>query len=227
MRSLQHILSPTLLVLLLVGALPVRAAELTAFAEGNGVGAQLRGVRLPDTLRKDLVSGLTNRMLIRMTLNSEGQRMSQSVIAIGIKYDLWEETFRMTLSVDDREQPARTLNKIDEVLMLLDDLPLDAVARSNDLRPGRTYTLLAEVLFDPIDRERMENIRRWVARTSALPTGGPQGTSGGSSPSAALFNAIFEQYAAGADIASTSRDEATSAPFKPEQLQPRPAGPQR
>jgi hypothetical protein len=38
-----------------------------------------------------------------------------------------------------------------------------------------------------------------------------------------LFNAIFEQYAAGADIASTSRDSATSAPFKPEQLKPRAA----
>ena len=42
-----------------------------------------------------------------------------------------------------------------------------------------------------------------------------------------FFNAIFEQYAAGADVASTSRDTATSAPFKTEQLKARATGPQR
>lgn len=225
MQPIKHILP--LVLLLLAGAMPVGAAELIPVAEGNYVGAQLRGLRLPQSLRKDLVSGLTNRMLIRMTLAVEGQTMSQSVISIGIKYDLWEETFRMTVSVDDRELPARTLTKIEDVLTLLADLPLNAVLRSGDLQPGRTHTLLAEALFDPIDRERMENIRRWVARNSALPSGTAQGASGVSSPSAALFNAIFEQYAAGADVASTSRDSATSAPFKPEQLMPRPTEPQR
>lgn len=210
--------------LLLAWTLRAEAADLVPYAESNYVGAQLRGLQLPVTLRQDLVSGLTNRMLVRMTLAAEGRTISQSVIALGIKYDLWEESFRMTVSVDDRELPARTLAKIEDVLSVLADLPLHAVLRSSDLQPARTYTLLAEVLFDPVDRERMENIRRWVARNSALPTSGAQAATGGSSPSAALFNAIFEQYAAGADIASTARDSAASGPFKPEQLKPRPAG---
>jgi hypothetical protein len=218
-QPVKHFLP--LALLLFAGALPAGAAELVAVAEGDSVGAQLRGVRLPDSLRKDLVSGLTNRMLIRMTLAAEGQTISQSVINLGIKYDLWDETFRMTRSVDDRELPARTLATTEDVLSLLADLPLNAIAQSSDLQSGRTYTLLAEILFDPIDRERMENIRRWVARNTALPTGGAQTAAGGSSPSASLFNAIFEQYAAGADIASTSRDSARSAPFRPEQLKPR------
>jgi len=224
-QPLKHILP--LALLLLAGAVPAGAAELIAVAEGNAVGAQLRGVRLPDSLRKDLVSGLTNRMLIRMTLATEGRTISQSVINLGIKYDLWEETFRMTTAVNERELPARTLATIEDALSLLTDLPLNAVAQSSDLQTGRTYTLLAEVLFDPIDRERMESIRRWVARNSALPAGGVRTAAGGSSPSATLFNAIFEQYAAGADIASTARDTATSAPFAPEQLKPRAAESQR
>jgi hypothetical protein len=222
---MKHVLP--IAALMLAWSLRAGAAELVPYAEGNFVGAQLRGLQLPDTLRKDLVSGLTNRMLIRMTLTVAGQTMSQSVISIGIKYDLWEETFRMTLAVDDRELPARTFMRIEDVLNVLADLPLNAVLRSSDLQPSRTHTLLAEVLFDPIDRERMENIRRWVARNSALPPSTGRGASGGSSPSSALFNAIFEQYAAGADVASTARDTASSAPFKPEQLKPRPGEPQR
>lgn len=227
MQPLKRILSPTLLVLLLAGVLPAGAAELVPYSEGNFIGAQLRGMRLPESLRQDLVSGLTNRMLIRMTLAAEGRTISQSMVAIGIKYDLWEESFRMTLSVDDRELPTRTLAKIEDVLNMLTDLPLNAVLRSSDLQPGLTHTLLADVLFDPVDRERMENIRRWVSRNSALPASGVQTAAGGSSPSAALFNAIFEQYAEGADIAATARDSATSAPFKPEQLKARESGLQR
>lgn len=219
---MKHVLP--IAALLLAWTLDVRAAELVPYSEGSSVGAQLRGLRLPQTLRQDLVSGLTNRLLIRMTLTAEGRTMSQSAIELGIKYDLWEENFRMTASVNDRELPARTLAKIEDVLGVLADLPLNTVVQSSDLQPGRTYTLTAEALFDPIDRERMENIRRWVARNSALPTGTAPTASGGSSPSASLFNAIFEQYAAGADIASTSRDAATSAPFTPEQLKPRAAG---
>jgi hypothetical protein len=223
---LKHVLARTLLMLL-AGVLPASAAELVPYSEGNFIGAQLRGMRLPESLRQDVVSGLTNRMLIRMTLAAEGRTISRSVVAIGIKYDLWEESFRMTLSVDDRELPARTLAKSEDVLSVLADLPLNTIFRSSDLQPGHTHTLLAEVLFDPVDRERMENIRRWVARNSALPTSGAPTGGGGSSPSAALFNAIFEQYAEGADIASTARDSATSTPFKPEQLKARPSGSQR
>jgi hypothetical protein len=209
-------------ILLLACTLSAAAAELVPFVEDSFVGAQLRGLQLPDTLRRDLTSGLTNRLLIRMTLTGEGRTMSQSVVAIGIKYDLWEETFRMTVSVDDRELPARTLPNIDAVLAVLADLPLNAVLRSSALQAGVAHTLQAEVLFDPIDRERMENIRRWVAQTSTLPTANGRST-GGPSPSAALFNAIFEQYAAGASLAATARDTASSAPFKPEQLKPRSA----
>jgi hypothetical protein len=220
MQPMKHALQVTALIL--AWTLPAAAAELVPFAEDSFVGAQLRGLRLPDTLRRDLTSGLTNRLLIRMTLNGEGRTMSQSVVAIGIKYDLWEETFRMTVSVDDRELPTRTLPNIDAVLAVLADLPLNAVLRSSALLAGVAHTLQAEVLFDPIDRERMENIRRWVAQTSTLPTGNGQ-SAGGASPSAALFNAIFEQYAAGASLAATSRDTASSTPFKPEQLKPRPA----
>lgn len=227
MQPLKRILSPTLLVLLLAGAFPAGAAELVPYSEGDFIGAQLRGMRLPQSLRQDLVSGLTNRLLIRMTLAAEGRTISQSVVAIGIKYDLWEESFRMTLSVDDRELPARTFAKIEDVLSVLADLTLNTVLRSSDLQPGRAHTMLADVLFDPVDRERMENIRRWVSRNSALPTSGAQTAAGGSSPSAALFNAIFEQYAEGADIASTARDSATSVSFKPEQLKARPNGPPR
>ena len=55
MQPVKHILP--LALLLLAGTLPAAAAELVAVAEGNSVGAQLRGVRLPESLRKDLVSG--------------------------------------------------------------------------------------------------------------------------------------------------------------------------
>jgi hypothetical protein len=50
-----------------------------------------------------------------MTLAAEERTISQAVVAIGIKYDLWEESFRMIWSVDNRELPARALARIEDV----------------------------------------------------------------------------------------------------------------
>ena len=48
------------------------AAQLTPLLQGGELGVDLKGASLPPTLRKDLVSGLTNRIVIRVTLLRPG-----------------------------------------------------------------------------------------------------------------------------------------------------------
>ena len=61
--------APVLLVLLLLlvpsGSL---AAELVPFLQEHHLGVTVVNARLPPTLRKDLASGLTNKILIRAVL---------------------------------------------------------------------------------------------------------------------------------------------------------------
>ena len=41
------------------------AAELIATVQGGDIGVEIRGLQLPETLRTELASGLTNRIVVR------------------------------------------------------------------------------------------------------------------------------------------------------------------
>ena len=105
------------------------------------------------------------------------------------------------------------LRTVEEALAWLIDLRLPKLFAVPSA-PGGPLTLHAEVLLNPIERERMEQIRKWVKENSSyvpLDGAGVRG-SAPASGSNAVFNRIFEQYA-GQDVAAEWRQEIVSAPF--------------
>jgi len=212
-----------LALLSLLGANDVRAAQLTPLLQQGELGVDLKGASLPPTIRKDLVSGLTNRIVIRVTLVRSGQLVGQKLVGFAIKYDLWEETFGVKVEVDDIPVSASTGQSLDEVITMLSDLNLPHLFAVDASTPDKSTVLTAEILFDPIEKERMEEIRKWVAENNR--SGPPEASSLSAglpaprSTSARLFNRIFEQYAAGASVAATWKQTVTSKPFKLEELQ--------
>jgi hypothetical protein len=212
-----------LALLSLLGANDVRAAQLTPLLQQGELGVDLKGASLPPTIRKDLVSGLTNRIVIRVTLVRSGQPVAQRLVGFAIKYDLWEETFGVKVEVDDIPVSASSGQSLDEVITMLNDLNLPHLFAVDASTPDKSTVLTAESLFDPIEKERMEEIRKWVAENNR--SGPPEASSLSAglpaprSTSARLFNRIFEQYAAGAPVAATWKQTVTSKPFKLEELQ--------
>jgi hypothetical protein len=183
------------------------------------LGARVRGLRFPQTLPKDLTSGLTSRILARVMLLAPGQPTGQHLVEITVKYDLWDETFRFTLAVDDRVLASEIHATLEAVLGRLREAKLPELFPEAGLERGVTYTLRAEVLLNPIDRERMEKIRKWVAENSTYAPGqAGVPDSRTSSTSNELFNRIFEEYAAGAAAAATWSETAVSSPFRPESV---------
>ena len=213
----------SLALLALFAATDVLGAQLTPLLQGGELGVDLQGASLPPTIRKDLVSGLTNRIVIRVTLVSPGQPAAERLVGFAIKYDLWEETFGVKVDVDAMPVSASTGQRLDEVIAMLNDLNLPRLFAVDAATAGRSLALTAEILFDPIEKARMEEIRKWVAENnhsgppdaSSLSAGLPAPRS----TSARLFNRIFEQYAAGASVAATWKQTVTSKPFKLEELQ--------
>jgi hypothetical protein len=213
----------SLVLLALFAATDVLGAQLTPLLQGGELGVDLQGASLPPTIRKDLVSGLTNRIVIRVTLVSPGQPAAERLVGFAIKYDLWEETFGVKVDVDAMPVSASTGQRLDEVIAMLNDLNLPRLFVVDAATAGRSLALTAEILFDPIEKARMEEIRKWVAENnhsgppdaSSLSAGLPAPRS----TSARLFNRIFEQYAAGASVAATWKQTVTSKPFKLEELQ--------
>ncbi len=183
------------------------AAELTPIVSERMIGARLAGLSFPDSLQKDLRSGLTNRVLIRVMLNEQDKVRGTRAIEVAIKYDLWDETFSVVQRRDETVIKDQVLKTHSEVLAYLRHLDL------RDLFPAdpsaAPLTLRADVLLNPIERERMEQIQKWVRENSSyVPLEGAS-----ESTSNAMFNRIFEQYARGGDGAAEWKESVVSAAF--------------
>jgi hypothetical protein len=198
------------------------SAELTPFLQARRLGIALSALPLPEKLPRELTSGLTNRLLVRVTLLSESRTVAQRAVEVAVKYDLWDENFAVTTRVDGAVVQERTYRTVAEVLALLGNLRLEGLFGTTELAAQPPLAVRADALLNPIDRERLDQIRKWVAENTA-PTPPTRGASGASAPSAnaasnAIFNRIFEQYAGGAGLAAAWNQSLSSRPFRPEDL---------
>ena len=196
-----------LLVLLANSA--IDAAEVSATLTDGKIGARVDALSFPVALPKELTSGLTNRLYAQVSVADSRATLGQKVVEIAIRYDLWDQTFSVVSTMDGRIADSRTLESLAEVNALLSALPLPRLFEVAAL-PATDLTLRVEVLLNPIDREKMQMIRKWVAQNSTPEVAGGQGIT----VSNAIFNRIFEQYADGSDVAAVWRTAVKSAPFR-------------
>jgi len=131
-----------------------------------------------------------------------------STVEIAIRYDLWEQTFIVNRTVNTAPAETLRLAGITEMNAFLQSLNVPGVFASRTLPPNSQLTLRAELLLNPIGREKLRMIRKWVAENSA-PT-----VDQGISTSNTVFNRIFEQYADGSDLAAVWRVDLLSPPFR-------------
>jgi len=188
---------------------PVAAAELTPYIKDQRLGVLIKTIGLPDTFPKDLVSGLTNKLLIRVSLVSRSKVVDQTAVEISIKFDLWDETFAVTSTVNGVVIETRTCKNLAEVQSLLSELRLPGLFARAAVPGADRVVIRAEILLNPIERERLAAIRRWVVENSTYT---PSDTDG--AHSSALFNRIFEQYSQGKTFVAAWKESVSSEPFK-------------
>ena len=192
-------------------------AQLTPQLEGEELSVLVESTAWPATLHKDLTSGLTTRILIRATLARGADVAQRRAIEIAVRYDLWDEHFVLSMSLDGVEAAPRTIARTDDMLATLQALRLTRVFATAGMAPSQPHTVSTEILLNPVDRERMEMIKKWVAENSIAPAD-IRRRNGGGSLSVAIFNRIFEEYSKGADLAAVWRETSLSRPFRLEDL---------
>jgi hypothetical protein len=212
-----RIAAALVLFLLILASTHAVAAELTPFMKDQRLGVIIKTIGFPETLAKELVSGLTNKLLIRVSLVSQSKLMGQTTAEISAKYDLWDETFTMTSTVNGVVIDTRTAKTLMEVQSLLTDVRLPGLFARAEVPGADRFVIRAEILLNPIERERLAAIRRWVAENSTYT---PSDTDGfgsekglGNSRANAIFNRIFEQYLQGRDLVAAWKETVTSQPF--------------
>jgi hypothetical protein len=188
---------------------PVTAAELFPSLDQDQVNLRIEALPFPATLHKELTSGLTNRILARISLLDGATVLQQRNVSIAIRYDLWDQTFAVSTDADGKVQ-ARTLPDPGQLHAFLAALELTGIFTGAQMPPDRELRISAELLLNPIGREKLGMIRKWVAENSTPQAGGDAAAAGNSE----LFNRIFEQYADGSQFAATWRVVVSSRTFR-------------
>lgn len=216
--SMQGKLSPALymalkLALLWGFASSAFAATLTPMLTDQRLGVVIGDLKLPDTLHKDLKSGLTNRMLIRVSLSVDAKQADQATAELAVKYDLWDETFGLQVLVNGGVIFKATYARIDDAVTYLSHPRLPQLF----VKPpaNKNLSLKADLLLNPVDREKMDKLRSWVTGEATVPSSGHDTGSSiaVSSKPNAVFNRIFQQYMSGDDLTSAWRTTVTSKQF--------------
>jgi hypothetical protein len=175
-----------LLKLLFLGFSVFALASLAARAKGDDpptrqLGIGLSGQSLVATfgftdaftneVREKLKSGLPTKLVIQINLERQGERQPVSYWARSttIVYDLWEEVYIITLEDDvgRRQLKAATAGQAVELAGTLTRAQIAYVRAS---APG-IHRLRVLVEVNPVSKEMVESIRRWLARPSAGKSG--------------------------------------------------------
>jgi hypothetical protein len=189
----------------------VAAAATVSATRANGdVGVRIDALPFPQTFARELESGLTNRLYLRVSLLDGQSAVQTRTVEIAIRYDLWEETFMVTRTVDHAPAESQKLASQAAVAAYLASLRIPRLFALPTLPANRDFVIRVELLLNPIDREKLRMIRKWVAENSTPSIGTDQGVS----TSNTVFNRIFEQYADGSDVAAEWRIDLASPPFR-------------
>jgi hypothetical protein len=132
-------------------------------------------------LRK-LSSGLPTVIAMRAFVLEEGRSepLALTVRTCRVVYDLWDEVYRIKLSIPGGERDIAVLNVEGVLRQCVEARDLPVVDRAL-LRPAAPHFLGVIVDVNPVSPQMLEQMRRWVSR----PTG-----STGITPGDALFGSF-------------------------------------
>ncbi len=159
--------------------LPSRRANFSWDPKGSILRASYsyRDVVDEDVQRK-LQSGLPTVIVMRAYLYPESSPTSAvagTVKSCRIAFDIWDEVYRLQISQPGGETTSVAVN-LEGVLRRCAEARDMPVGEKGLLAPGTSYFLTAIVEVNPISKEMLEKIRRWVSR----PPGSANATPGDS-----------------------------------------------
>ena len=122
-------------------------------------------------VKEKLKSGLPTRVMVQINLERQGKSKPVAFWfrSATIVYDLWEEEFVVTVR-DSRGRRSTRVETLEDVVSLTGALWSTKVASTRTLEPG-TYRLQIVAEANPVSKEMVEDIRRWLARPTSRQAG--------------------------------------------------------
>ncbi len=167
---------------LLIGLVPARSEAKDPVLPKRKIGIAISGNNLlttfsfgdafSDPIKEKLSSGLPTRLVIQINLEQRGndKPIAYWARSTNIVYDLWEENY--IVSVEDKRGRRQAKADTAQKAMVLAGALQNANMASITGLPAGIYRLRVAIEVNPVSKEMVENIRRWLSK----PPGGKSGT---------------------------------------------------
>lgn len=121
-----------------------------------------------DTVKRQLTSGLPTTIVMRgwVFKESGGDAIAVTAKTCRVLYDLWDEVFQLTISTPgSSDKPDVALNLEGVLRKCAEARDLSISAQQPYPKEHLYFAAIAEV--NPVSKEMMAEVRRWVSRPSA------------------------------------------------------------
>ncbi len=141
---------------------PRRAIPSTASQQLLKVSVPFRDL-FSGAVGDKLKNGLLHTVVVRLTLHdeSDGRLVTGSVRTCRVRYDLWDEVYRVQLEAPGEARNLAFL-AVEGVARQCAELREFAIPLRAPLLTGRTYFVSVRADVNPADPEMIEHLRRWV-----------------------------------------------------------------
>lgn len=132
-----------------------------------------------------LHEGFTSTVLVRLWVYPKDSTDPVSFVALErqIVYDIWDEVYTLKFNGPGGSKVFKEKRKA-EAFRKLTSLEDTAIARLADLPPGKVFLLAMEVELNPVSKETLAQVRRWLS----------QGTGGGLDRGGAFFGSFVSVF---------------------------------
>lgn len=144
----------------------VRGLEITANIVEQHLKVVASSINYPERIKtKELKSGLPNNISLLVSINWQNNKIFVNRINYQITYDLWDEIYRVQVSDDKQIKSTKSFESNLELLDFISHFELVSKEVVSALVAGQEYQISGQVLVNPVQAERIDKIRTWIANS--------------------------------------------------------------
>lgn len=155
------ILFPMLLL-----TITAQSAELNVRIKDTELSLSVSDINYPEhLLEKELKSGLPNDISLLVAINQDGKKVFVTRLNYQITYDLWDEIYQVRTTSSTIKSATQAAKPHHELVTLITQIRLSSKDAVRHLQTDAKYQVTAQVLVNPVKKERIDKIRNWIAES--------------------------------------------------------------
>jgi len=141
-----------------------QSIEISARIADNKLIVIVDDIKYPNSIiDKELRSGLPNDISLILSINQQEKKIIAIRQNYQITYDLWDEIYTVKITKNTVANSTRRLKSHAELMAFINRIELNSKEAFAQLKTGMTYQLRGQVMINPVETERIDKIRAWIA----------------------------------------------------------------